>query len=256
VRTRLGALRAELLAALGFATTVCGGRVGHETAEGAAGEAGRGGADGAVAGSGQQPRGGAPVDAGDEESGSADGGYEGATPCLNPQPMIGIDGRDTGFVTCQNGFIHRREQRDCASIVPRPNPTPKGGSSTCTRDSDCAAVPNAYCGPNPSDLYGNVTCVRGCVRDEDCAPGQTCFCGTPIGLCASALDCRTDADCAGTLCTMIYRQPICLESNLGEFACQRPGDQCRTGQDCAFNMGSCVPGLDGRRCVYEGRCGG
>jgi hypothetical protein len=257
VLARLGLLRAKLLAAVGVATLSCGGEsVKHESAN-AAGDTGSGGSGGGAGSAGDATSGGAGAGMGGA-MGAGMGGAAGSprqsnTPCENPQPILGPNGNDTGFVRCENGFTHRRERRTCDSSVPRPDPVPTGlgSGSYCTMDSECTE-PLSYCGPDLFQIYPYVRCQKGCLSDADCAEGMICFCNAPMGVCLQTHDCQTDADCAGGLCTMIPRKPICRESNLNGFGCQRLDDQCQTSIEC---FGNCSPTDDGHRCRWEGQCG-
>jgi len=51
---------------------------------------------------------------------------------------------------------------------------------------------------------------------------------------------------------MVNRKPICREPGIGTFACQRLYDDCQTWPEC---YGNCMPGPNGRGCVFEGQCG-
>jgi hypothetical protein len=95
-------------------------------------------------------------------------------------------------------------------------------------------------------------CVAGCVSDEDCAAGSICACGDPVGYCTPAA-CATDADCGpGLLCTAVSagecaRPQYCV----GDFACQKPTDQCRQASDCGPKE-SCISTETGRACIGTG----
>jgi hypothetical protein len=175
------------------------------------------------------------------------------TPCENPEPIIGVNGNDTGYVTC-TGFVHRPERRSCDSIAPRPDPVPPSLaiSSYCTMDAECGDDPLAYCGVDLFQIFPYVRCQKGCLSDDDCAEGQVCYCTSPMGVCIATEDCKSDSDCSGGLCTMISRRPVCRESTLGVFACQRLDDACQTSE-CGANCRPTATG--GRECVWEGQCG-
>jgi hypothetical protein len=251
MRARLGILRAELFAAAGVATVACGGESTRSvTGTNTAVDAGVSGISGSAGNAGVST-------GGASGAGMVSGGAAGMTrrqsntPCENPEPIMGPKGNDTGFVSCNDGgFTHRRERRNCDSIVPRPDPI-QGGGTACTMDSDCGDPPS-YCGQDLFQIYPLVRCQKGCVSDEDCAQGQICFCLNPIGVCLASFECETDADCPGGLCTMIPRKPICQESNLGVFACQNLNDQCQSYSEC---FADCRALPTGRECVWEGQCG-
>jgi hypothetical protein len=233
MRTQLVTWRSSLCAALGLAALACGGQTDADQ------ESVSGGAGGTSGGA---------------------GGTSNTSSCVNPRPVIGIDGRETGFVTCEAGFIHRPEVRECPSIVPRPDPVAPpqlDPPSACTRDQDCAHMIHGHCvagqGYRASSVYGY--CVTGCVRDQDCESGMVCVCGNPVGQCQSAT-CTTDADCgAGRLCTSAETLSCDGAPYLGEFACQMPGDACRGRADCTPAAENCVPGSSGRVCQGRPICG-
>src|SRR5262245_25787660 len=252
---RLGILRAKLFAAVGVATLACGGQSAKQES-GNAGDGSSGASGGRAGDAGEAASGGAGAGMGGA-AGAGMGGAAGSprqsnTPCENPQPLLGPNGNDTGYVTCENGFTHRSERHTCDSIVPRPGPVPTGSSagSICTMDSECTD-PLSYCGQDLYEIFGYVQCQKGCLSDADCAEGMICFCRNPMGVCLQS-SCETDADCSGGLCTMVPRKPICRESNLGVFACQSLDDECQSSLEC---FGNCAPMGDGRRCRFEGQCG-
>jgi hypothetical protein len=155
-------------------------------------------------------------------AGSAPGGIGGVPSCIHPIARV------SGFVACDGGWVHREQQADCPSQLPRAEGVGVVESG-CTSDADCTEHPEGWCyraDPNPS-VCGAPSgrfvgrCDYGCVRDEDCAPGTICMCGASTGECVPS-DCITDADCSGLLCA---------SSNSG-FACQTASDECMVSADC------------------------
>jgi hypothetical protein len=256
MRTQFATWRSSLCAALGLAVLSCGGQSTNSTGTGGSGGSGMG--PGGSGGSGMGPGGSGGSQPGSGGS-AASGGTNIELSCQNPQPIIGIDGNETGFIQCEERFLHRRERRDCASIVPRPEPIAisADGGTECTKDEDCAHLLHGHCrvletlGPSgPS-----VSCTAGCIRDADCGQDFVCLCGDPVGVCVRG-NCQVDADCgAGLLCTSTPHIPDpCLSIYPGDFACQQPNDACRGAGDCPGNE-SCVLTSSGRICSWQGVCG-
>ncbi len=258
---------------IGLTLFACGGESARQNnarpATGGAGGGGTSGGPGATTGGSGGAPDGAPGGSGGTSSGSAgsggalgsagtqDGGGIGGTAgiglgdasCKDPQPIIGIDAKETGFVSCAAGFIHRPEKRDCPSIVPRQGPIqyPPDATVECTRDQDCTKLPHGHCivWRYPVVSTFATMCVAGCVRDAECGAGSICVCGDPVGACVSA-SCATDAECGeGRLCvntgTLVAPSPA--------FACQSPNDTCRGPQDCTPPWMVCAPTDGGRSCV-------
>jgi hypothetical protein len=272
MRTQLGSWRSSLCAALGLAAIACGGKTGGADEPSGLGGSGTGGSTGGTGGS-AGGTGGSIGHAGSSSSGGIAGasgaggsiGGAGGTPsvvlgCQNPTTVIGIDRADTGFVSCDAGFWHRPERRDCASVVPRPNPidVPAGITVNCTRDQDCTAQPHGHCIVTERTFVSpsEAVCAYGCIRDEDCGSSSLiCVCGDPVGRCEFA-KCSTDADCgAGFGCASSNDTNGCGISVRGEFVCQLTGDQCAGAADCPGDYDNCRPGLMGRTCQSAGTCG-
>jgi hypothetical protein len=284
MRARLSAWQANLAVTLGL-VVACGGKATErgDEADGGSGDTGEGGSAGSAgASTGGGPRGGnggsGAVTTGGSDLGGAPtfGGSGGMAPggaggnggsyvdanCTNPTPFDGGTGEPTGFVACNEGFIHRPERRDCASRVPRDERVAEavGGKFVCATDGDCASVSAyGYCEAY-SVIYppeSGTRCVTGCVRDADCAQGSVCLCGDPVGRCVAA-SCGTDADCDdGVLCTSSFGivNPCTASPTPSPFACQSPTDRCRSALDCGTFPASCLPKEGGRACVTAGVCG-
>jgi hypothetical protein len=155
--------------------------------------------------------------------------------CVNPMPVL-VGGVDTGYDSCGGGYMRRRAQISCPSLLPR---TGNGACSQpfdaspagCSSDSDCASDPYGHCELTAPDAGIPVTCecVHGCKVDSDCGGNEVCVCADPIGHCAPAT-CTTSASCAAAGCD-------CIASSMGsscgpQFDCQTPRDQCAAPDDC------------------------
>jgi hypothetical protein len=149
--------------------------------------------------------------------------------CTNPKPVV-VGGKETGFVACDEGHVHRVAVAACPSLLPRAAATCDPsygirGKPGCTKDADCKERPNGYCALGQIGCY----CGYGCTKDSDCAKDEICQCGDPIGRCVAAT-CRTDASCkAGALCTNYEAAPGCPSTR---FACQMEADECAGDRDC------------------------
>lgn len=282
-RVTASSLRWVLLASVGGVVHACGGKADLEGDDlgdgGQVGAHGGRGAQGGAAGSGAVSSGGGGYGAGGYGMGGYGagvgyGGYAGAAmagaagsgfagsynfPNIDLSCDYGVDTLG-GWVTCNNGIVHRFGQRQCPTFLPRStaidpavyqNYVAQGADGgvvlppevQCTQDSDCTAAANGHCEvpPYPS---GFVTyCEYGCTRDADCGAGQVCKCEHPAGRCIDA-QCATDADCGyGLLCTGFTE--ACGFSI--EMSCQTPYDQCRSDQDCGSY--SCIPAGYGQQRV-------
>lgn len=152
-------------------------------------------------------------------------------PCDDPGPAQ-VAGKDTGFVFCTGGPVHRPKRQECPSKLPRATTCEatgeNAGTSSCSTDADCKDAPNGFCRlglPGPPPTCG---CGYGCTSDADCGEGNMCLCGDPVGKCVQA-SCKSDADCHGLLCTQYSFGPSC---SIDGFACQNERDGCLIDDDC------------------------
>jgi hypothetical protein len=167
---------------------------------------------------------------GGDDDGSVDAGPE-AVPfdlqCDNPAAIMQAGGSEpSGFVSCDDGFIHRQDRVTC--VIPEaPATCDSGGSSdTCTTSAECDDRPGGACLNGPSALEG-CECVYGCETDGDCAAGEVCACAGVAGdwpTCIPAA-CRSDADCDG-LCGLSNRSNGCSQF-FYELGCLEEASGCR-----------------------------
>lgn len=190
--------------------------------------------------------------------GSGSGGAVVQLVCSSPQPWL--DGVETGFVRCSEGFRHRSRAIECPSALPRAGEREPGTwgihgiEDECSKDTDCSGT-HPYCESTTSiELAGfaNV-CRDGCVTDSECGSGQICECGDPVGHCVRAL-CREDGDCApGSLCVGTDTSKGC-GTDTG-YACAVAADSCLSDQDCAGSNGkTCQWNDDGTRSCQVQTC--
>jgi hypothetical protein len=161
-------------------------------------------------------------------SGSSGSGSPLSALCKGSMPLV-VQGKDTGYETCMDGAVHRREALDCPSEVPRPAPQcmPSPGSG-CTQDTDCVDHPNGFCSAEPAQAV--CFCNYGCTKDTECSPGEICLCGDPVGQCVQA-SCAGDTSCpSGALCADYVIAPGC---DMLAFACQTAADECLSSKDCS-----------------------
>lgn len=204
------ALRLFLIASLGISPFACGGTT---TPDGGDGDTGVGDGDG---------------DTGD---GDGDGVAETST-CTNPVPLV--DSEDTGFVKCDEGYIHREKQVACSSVLPRDNQVefPQSGFGgainfvdECETDADCGD-PLSYCvAESGGEINPARRCYDSCVTDSDCASGNVCLCGPEFGTCSPGIaeetpeGCVTDSDCTGDeMCVGVYYHGACGPGHY-QFSC-------------------------------------
>jgi hypothetical protein len=219
-------LRVALSAALGLASSSCGGKAIASSSD----------ADG---GSRTIP---SDADGGTRTTSSdADGGtHTTAQPtfrCVNPAPIT-IGGQDTGYDTCQGGTVRRRAIVDCPNLLPRasngacPYAPDSGIVNDCEGDSDCTMHPLGLCKPRPQ-TPGCYCEYSNCVRDSDCFAGAICVCADPVGQCTNAAcnagTCRAGFECASEGCY-----------GATTFACQTANDACFSNSDCPQASGCFV----------------
>ncbi len=258
MRTSLDRWSASLLATFGVLPTLaCGGKSGDSgvsqsgSASGASSGAATSGAgvnSGVPEGGSSRGSAGAPTSGMPVGSGVPEGGAAAKYPCTNPRPLVA--GADTGFETCDTGFVHRAAVRTCPSKLPRAGTCSSvldGGALACSTDTDCKAQPNGMCGrdPNGGGPVPFCQCIYGCTSDADCGSGKNCLCGDPVGVCVEA-SCTSDADCgAGLLCTM--SAPLGTCPSAPPFACQTPQDTCGGNRDCSASGGGAACGYSNSR---------
>jgi len=271
-----GLLRTSLWLSLGLSPLACGGstvispngdggssaRAGGDNVAGALSTGGSGGSapmggsapvggSAPIAGSapvgGSSPAGGSGAVGGSSPAGGSGAGGATTTACPNP-----VYNSATKLTTCSNGRAHRTASTACTFTEPPPAAGGTsgvggtgGGSSFCTSDANCAALPYGYC-----RREGNAAprCDSGCVNDSDCGVGMACACnGTNPGQCVTAT-CATDADCgANSLCAVANY--VCGGIT---FKCTTAQDECITSNDC---MGGTCALQDGRRACDNAVCG-
>ncbi len=125
------------------------------------------------------------------------------------------------------------------------------GAGGVSNEETCNEFELGFC-RDGSAGFALPTCDSGCVNDEDCGTGLLCECGhaeSPSGgVCVSASGCTTDAACGpGNFCAS-YTRPC---GDYG-FACFSPADQCRSNADCS---GSSCTLNDGYRACDNAVCG-
>lgn len=184
--------------------------------------------------------------------GAQPGGVEPPT-CTTPQ----LD-EVSGLTSCAEGYRYRGSAVTCSSRAGAPEESQGGAGGmgaagaggaeptsppgpTCNQSCEGE---HAFCGVLGATPY-TTACQLGCLSDDECSEFQLCLCGPSGGVCMQAT-CRSDADCTeGYHCAQ--EDDVCFV-NRGLFSCQRPEDECLTGEDCNFSK--CMSfGSDHRTCL-------
>lgn len=158
--------------------------------------------------------------------------------CLDPQPILNPDGRETGYVRCADEAIDRVGPATCEPLL-RGEACGADGFGDCAVDADCGAGSMGRCMLGA----GACECRYTCAADADCPGGQICVCGALRGegwesVCVPA-ECRDSTRCGGDRCGVAQFSGGCGTETL--VACRSTTDTCRTNEDCA--EGSCqAPG--------------
>jgi hypothetical protein len=195
--------------------------------------------------------------------GDGDGDAVAATECTNPTPFV--EGEDTGFFQCDEGFVQRTERVACPSVLPRDTQVEVpdfgwGGepfmANECESDADCGDKQYCFLWPG-SELAPYTECRDSCVTDVDCEDGYLCMCGDEFGTCqvgsrdAQEGGCNTDHDCPdGEMCAGVYLPGICGPGNY-EFVCTPVAEGCFK-DDCFYTCGS---GTGPISCRSDAVCG-
>ncbi len=255
--THSDALRLFLIASLGLPFFACENST--STVDGGDGDSGDGDSGDGDSGDG---------DSGDGDSGDGDGIVPSSN-CTNPSPLLA--GEDTGFVTCDEGYIHREERAVCPSVLPRdnqvdlPNYGLGGGVEyvdECETDSDCAG-PLEYCAlTGGGEAFPERQCLSSCVTDADCGAGFVCLCGEEFGTCQpgtvydDAGGCETDADCSGEeICVGVFYAGACGPGHY-QFSCTPfTGESCPSGDPECWEQYECSMQNDRIECYPNVVCG-
>jgi hypothetical protein len=170
-------------------------------------------------------------------------------PCEDPGP-VQIADKDTGFVFCTGGPVHRPKSQACPTKIPRASActAPEDAQNACSSDADCNATPNGFCQIPFFDSHAGFipgcACVYGCSTDAECGEGRICLCGDPVGRCVQA-DCTSDADCHGLFCVESAFDNDCNSTGM---ACQSELDECLIDADCTSGS-QCSFKDDHRACL-------
>jgi hypothetical protein len=246
------AFKLSLLASLGIAPVACGGTTSDGPDEAGGGSDNVSGNGGSTSQAGSTGKAGSKNQAGTTSQGGATG--PGQT-CTNP-----TRDRITQLVSCDEGFTHRPDAPNCATVIKIAAPEPQlpraDGTVPCADDpTKCNAYQNGYCDSSFGGGEAPVaTCRSGCFSDFECGDNNICICGdsqSPTGAECRYSNCRVDAECApGYFCASY--SGLCGE---GGFACQTPDDTCVSSEDC-MNQSPCVfESFQGFRSCSNAVCG-
>lgn len=184
----------------------------------------------------------ADTDTDTDSDSDADSDTDADTGTGDPQPLecvdpIAIDqagaSEPTGFVECDNGFVHREEVVVCAIEPPESQEACwYNAHGTCQLWSDCPGEHNSCV--QDSDGWG-CDCTLGCMSDADCDGGKVCACagvsGADFNRCIPA-ECAGASDCqAGGLCGL---STMWDDSDAGpsRTACAYTTSECLVDADC------------------------
>jgi hypothetical protein len=251
MKFKLDALHMTLLAALGL-ELACAVRPYGSEADGSDsgdGDAGSGDSDGGTADGGTGDADTGDGDTGDGDTGDGDGDPPAPFDCENPQPILQPDsGLPTGFVMCENGFIHREEKLDASD--------PQGPDSAecanaemqfCQTAADC--VDDTY-GRCVYDFLNGCMCTYGCATDADCPDAHVCAPSGVLGVHSTCIPagCTVDDECGEGLCGLSQYDGCCGPSWV--MACADPDEACHVDGDCVD--APCDPAVpDGALVEYQ-----
>ncbi len=169
-------------------------------------------------------------------------------PCVDPQPILAVDGASTGYERCADGSVNRVE--DGVAL---------GGNYTgeidacedwvlhrsCDSDDDCQDPPGGHCAYSPSsyDPPPCCECIWPCASDDDCDPTEICLPPEVHELpllswprCVTAR-CHTGESCGSGECA-VATQADCGWGK-AELRCRTESDECRSNSDCEDECGFC-----------------
>lgn len=155
--------------------------------------------------------------------------------CPGAVTIMGADGRETGYVRCDDGAIDRVGPASCEPIVrePRCDPANPGEEATCTTDADCVERPHGVCGLHLGFWSPSCVCIYPCTTDADCASGQLCVCDPVYGqgsMCAPA-GCTSGEACETRRCGVAGYYGGC--DFVQATACRTDADTCGSTETCA-----------------------
>ncbi|MDF3067470.1 MAG: hypothetical protein K0R38_3071 [Polyangiaceae bacterium] len=140
-----------------------------------------------------------------------------------------------GLTRCEEGYRYRAQPQACSY---RANEGPAaggagGGAQTGEGGAggvDCGECEGEHAFCRANDTRSPFGCSQGCLTDEECGDDSFCLCdGERGGFCVDAT-CRGDADCDGGYHCAEVESPC--EQLVGNFACQKPVDECLTSAAC------------------------
>lgn len=177
--------------------------------------------------------------------------------CADPDPWPAIN-EGSDYEQCESGLVQRPNVGSCAAPnmdPPKYEPAPgyplvaaedfdvEGG---CTKDADCTEMPFGHCqetvrsAPEPTTQ----TCSYSCATDDDCADDFACVCGALGGQCVPAA-CRSNEDCDGTPCMLVFQDQACGQPSGLELSCGTLGQECVSHEGCSVTElclnGFCEP---------------
>jgi hypothetical protein len=233
-------LRLSLLGALGLSALACASPMRSDSSSESGGSGGDGGDGGASSSGDGGATSASSAASGNTSSASSTGvGGSGGQGCVGGQPVMLPNGKDSGYIRCADGTIHRAHKVACDTAIVAPACTSDVTQKSCDTDADCKAHPNGKCskffGEVPGGAYCD--CIYSCSEDSDCENGNVCVCngvvksGLSYSACAESSACHTDAECPSGECGITAFNDGCFPHV--ELACRADKDACRVDADCA-----------------------
>lgn len=151
--------------------------------------------------------------------------------CENPEPILQAGTElPSGFVRCDDGFIHRSEKLECVDPQGADSEScAMGAGGICQTGADCVDEEHGRCLEDP---FGGCLCDYGCATDADCVEGFICACAGVTSDHSSCIpaDCTIDDECGDGLCGLSEYEGCCGMSY--QTACAAPDASCHVDSEC------------------------
>jgi len=175
---------------------------------------------------------------GDGDPGDGDGDTPVPYTCENPVPIMQLDtDLPSGFVRCEDGFVHRVEAVECVAPHAQDSSYCAEFMVGCESAADCLDKPYGSCSDG---LFGECWCHYGCSTDADCDPGYACACAGVVDERSTCIlaGCTTDEACGAGLCGLSDYDGCCGTQH--SLACAGADADCHVDAECG--VAPCQPG--------------
>jgi hypothetical protein len=192
------------------------------------------------------------------DSSAGDGEPVDQGPCVDPQPILTVDGAATGYERCADGSVNRVENGvvlggDYGGDVPECED--HVAYRNCDADADCQDPPGGHCAKVGPYLFpASCECTWPCASDIDCTANEVCLPpevhDLPLSwpLCVPA-KCRTGATCSSGECAVATLRDCGW--GMAELRCRKDTDTCRSNLECDEGAHFCWAYGDHMECEYE-----